>query len=162
MPAKLPQNVLDMRGRSHQTKAEKEKRRATEPKAPKVKKLRAPVWLPEYLRDEFHTIGDALREAGLLSKLDIDILARYVMARDAWVAAHRQAREALDTGDPKLSAVWGKVARNYFDQCQSCAGCMGLTITSRCRLVVPEVPKDPADEDPLSRMLRERAERRQA
>lgn len=30
------------------------------------------------------------------------------------------------------------------------------------RLVMPEPPKDEADEDPLSKMLRERAERRKA
>ena len=34
--------------------------------------------------------------------------------------------------------------------------------TARCRLVMPEPPKDEADEDPLSKMLRERAERRKA
>ncbi len=161
MPAKLPQNVLDMRGRSHQTKAEKEQRRSQEPKTEKLKQVRAPLWLPEYLRDDFVKLGRELNEVGLLSKLDLDILARYVMSRDAWVAAHLKARDMLDRDDPKESGAWTRVARTYFDQCQQCASSMGLSITSRCRLVVPELPKDEADEDPMSKMLRERMERRQ-
>ena len=160
MPAKLPQNVLDMRGRSHQTKSEKAERRASEPKPEQVKQLRAPVWLPEHLKDDFTKLGKELIAAGLLAKLDIDILARYVMSRDAWVAAHLKARDALDMDDAKESGSWARVARTYFDQCQQCANSMGLTISSRCRLVVPKPPEDETRDDPMTKMLRERAERR--
>lgn len=160
MPAKLPQNVLDMRGRSHQSKAEKAIRLDSEPKTEKVKQLRAPTWLPLHLRDEFAKLGRELNDVGLLGKLDLDILARYVMSRDAWVAAHHKARDALDTENAKEAGAWARVARTYFDQCQQCANSMGLTISSRCRLVVPKPPEDPAAADPMTQMLRERAERR--
>lgn len=160
MPAKLPQNVIEMRDRSHQTKAEKAERHASEPKTEKVKQVRAPVWLPEHLRDEFAKIGRELNEVGLLSKLDFDILARYLMSRDAWIAAHHKARDALDMDDAKEAGTWSRVARTYFDQCQQCASSMGLTISSRCRLVVPKPPEDEAAGDPMTEMLRERAERR--
>ena len=46
MPQKLPQNVLELRGRSHQTKAEKEERRASEPQLEEIKRLRAPDICP--------------------------------------------------------------------------------------------------------------------
>lgn len=160
MPAKLPQNVIEMRDRSHQTKAEKAERHASEPKTEKVKQVRAPVWLPEHLREEFSKLGRELNEVGLLSKLDFDILARYLMSRDAWVAAHLKARDALDMDDAKEAGTWSRVARTYFDQCQQCASSMGLTISSRCRLVVPKPPEDEAAGDPMTQMLRERAERR--
>ena len=160
MPAKLPQNVIEMRDRSHQTKAEKAERHASEPKTEKVKQVRAPVWLPEHLREEFSKLGRELNEVGLLSKLDFDILARYLMSRDAWVAAHLKARDALDMDDAKEAGTWSRVARTYFDQCQQCASSMGLTITSRCRLVVPKPPEDEAAGDPMTEMLRDRAERR--
>lgn len=156
MPAKLPQNVLDLRGRSHQTKAEKVARRESEPKTEKVKQVRAPVWLPGHLREDFVKLGRELNEVGLLSKLDLDTLARYVMSRDAWVSAHLQARDALDMGDAKQSGAWARVARTYFDQCQQCANSMGLTISSRCRLVVPKPPEDEAAADPLACLLAER------
>lgn len=160
MPAKLPQNVIEMRDRSHQTKAEKAERHASEPKTERVKQVRAPVWLPEHLRDEFAKLGRELNEVGLLSKLDFDILARYLMSRDAWVAAHLKARDALDMDDAKEAGTWSRVARTYFDQCQQCANSMGLTISSRCRLVVPKPPEDEAAGDPMMQMLgRERRSR---
>ena len=153
MPAKLPQNVIEMRDRSHQTKAEKAARRASEPQTEKVKQVRAPVWLPEHLREEFSKLGRELNDVGLLSKLDFDILARYLMSRDAWVAAHLKARDALDMDDAKEAGTWSRVARTYFDQCQQCANSMGLTITSRCRLIVPKPPEDEAAGDPINNML---------
>ena len=160
MPAKLPQNVIEMRDRSHQTKAEKAARLASEPQADKVKQVRAPVWLPEHLREDFSKLGHELNEGDLLSKLDFDILARFLMSRDAWIAAHRKARDALDMDDAKEAGTWSRGARTYFDQCQQCASSMGLTISSRCRLVVPKPPEDEAAGDPMAEMLRERAERR--
>ena len=160
MPAKLPQNVIEMRDRSHQTKAEKAERHASEPKTETVKQVRAPVWLPKHLREEFNKLGHELNDVGLLSKLDFDILARYLMSRDAWVAAHLKARDALDMDDAKEAGTWSRVARTYFDQCQQCANSMGLTVSSRCRLVVPKPPEDEAAGDPMTQMLRERAERR--
>ena len=158
MPPKLPQNVLEMRGRSHQTKAEKEERRASEPQLEEIKRLRAPDYLPEFLRKDFNEIGQELIKAGLLSKLDRDVLAQYIMSRDAWAAAHLKARAALDMDDPKESTSWARVAKTYFDQCHVCASGMGLTISSRCRLVVPKVQEP--EEDAMTKMLRERAERR--
>ena len=34
--------------------------------------------------------------------------------------------------------AWSKVQERYFKQCRACANDLGLTISSRCRLVVPE------------------------
>ena len=105
--------------------------------------MRAPVWLPEHLKDDFTKLGKELIAAGLLAKLDIDILARYVMSRDAWVAAHLKARgRGWTWTTQRESGSWARVARTYFDQCQQCANSMGLTISSRCRLVVPKSLED--------------------
>ena len=161
MPPKLPQKVIEMRGKSHQTKAERDQRRASEPQLEEIKRLRAPVYLPAYLRDEFNELGQELIKAGLLSKLDRDVLARYVMSHKAWVSAQLKAMAALDTDDPKEAGAWARIAKSYFDQCHVCASAMGLTITSRCRLVVPKLPEDPAANDPMAQMLAERMRRRQ-
>jgi len=62
--------------------------------------------------------------------------------------------------DAKEAGTWSRVARTYFDQCQQCASSMGLTISSRCRLVVPKPPEDEAAGDPMMQMLgRERRSR---
>ncbi len=153
MPARLPQSVLELRGRTHQTKEEKEERRASEPKLAEVKRVRYPGWLPEHLRSEFNEISRELIRAGLFVKVDRDVLSRYLMTRDAWIAAHAKALEALDADDPKVAGAWARVAKTYFSQCHDCASGMGLTISSRCRLVVPKPPEDPAESDPLSKLL---------
>lgn len=40
----------------------------------------------------------------------------------------------------------------YYSQCRECAGDLGLTITSRCRLVVPQ-NKDDDEDDPFLRVI---------
>ena len=86
----------------------------------------------------------------------------FVWHDEAWQNAQNWANRAIVQGDAKEAGSWTKTANVYFGQCQSCATALGLSVSARCRLVMPEPPKDEADEDPLSRMLRERAERRKA
>lgn len=155
MPAKLPVEVKKNRGKSHMTLVEYESRQEQEPKVDEIKRLRAPDYLPEYLRREFNALGQELIKAKLLTKLDADILARYLMSRDSWAAAHIKARDALDMDDPAESGAWARIAKTYFDQCHVCASSMGLTISSRCRLVVPQAPKE--EESEMDKMMRERA-----
>lgn len=162
MPAKKKFDVIEGAGRSHLTKAEKVKRSAQEPKPEAVKRLRAPVYLPEHLREDFNDLTQQLIKAKTgLCRLDADAVARYLMSRDSWAAAHFKARDALDTDDPADSAAWARVAKTYFDQCQALANTMGLTLNSRCKLVVPGAAEEP-QEDAMARMLRERSERRKA
>lgn len=160
MPRKLPQKVIEMRGKSHQTKAEKEERANSEPQVEEIKRLRAPDYLPELLRAEFNELGQQLIKAKLACKLDRDVLARYVMSRQAWTLAHEKAVDSLMfDNEPKVVGGWTKIANQYFNQCQSCANAMGLTITSRCKLVVPQ-DKTEEQTDPMAKMLAERMNRR--
>ena len=160
MPRKLPQKVIEMRGKSHQTKAEKEERRNSEPKMSEAKRIRAPDYLPEMLRDEFNELGQQLIKAKLACKLDRDVIARYLMSKQNWILAHEKAKDSLMfDDDPKVVDKWTKIANQYFNQCQSCASAMGLTISSRCKLVVPQT-KDEEDNDPMAKMLAERMAKR--
>lgn len=160
MPSKLPQNVIEMRGKSHQTKAEKEERRNSEPKMSDDKRIRAPDYLPEMLREEFNKLGQQLIKAKLACKLDRDVIARYLMSKQNWILAHEKAKDSLMFDDDlKTVGGWTKIANQYFNQCQACANAMGLTITSRCKLVVPQT-KDEEDNDPMAKMLAERMAKR--
>ena len=47
------------------------------------------------------------------------------------------AGEALDQGDQEKADGWSRIQDRYFKQARACANDMGLTVTSRCRLVVP-------------------------
>lgn len=159
--------VLEGKGRKHLTKKEKARRAAGEinPEAPR--QIRAPKYLPAELREEYQNLGRTLRECGLLTVLDGDVLARYLMARRSYLEAtmdlfelqqgsagpdgmRKVDLEALDTAS--------RIQDRFFKQCQRCAGDMGLTMTSRCRLVLPQGAQTPP-ENPLEVLLRERAER---
>lgn len=147
--------------RGHRTDKEIETRIETEVHAPAPKRVSAPKYLPNILRDEFRGLAKQLIELHIFAELDYDMLARYLMAREAYLEAQAHASRAIGEQDEKASGVWTKTANIYFGQCQSCAAALGLSISSRCRLVVPKPPKDPADDDPLSQMLRKQTERRQ-
>lgn len=173
MPAKKPLpreadgtvNIQAARKRmaGHRTNAEIEARAKTEVRAKAPVRVQVPKYLPKAMADEYRRTARKLIDLHIFADLDYDMLARYFIARASWMSAQNEVTRAM-TGlpDSKGALAWGKLTNMYFGQCQSCAAALGLSITSRCRLVVPEAPKDPADEDPLSRMLRERAERRQA
>lgn len=156
-------NIQSARKRmaGHRTNAEIEERIKTEVKTPAPVRVKVPGYLPDSMKSEFRLIAKKLIALHIFCDLDYDMLARYMIARAAWIKAQMQANHSLSVGDQKGSLGWGKLANIYFGQCQSCAAALGLSVTSRCRLVVPELPKDEADEDPMSKMLRERMERRQ-
>ena len=141
------------RMRGHRTDAEIEEKAKREVRAKEPKRIQVP---------EYRQTAKKLVALHIFSDLDYDMLARYFIARAAWQNAQNWANRAIMQGDAKEAGSWTKTANVYFGQCQSCAAALGLSVSARCRLVMPEPPKDEADEDPLSRMLRERAERRKA
>lgn len=146
----------------HRTNAEIEQRAATEVRGREPKRITVPKYLPSSMADEYRLTAKKLVALHIFSDLDYDMLARYFIARAAWAQAQNHATSAMRGEDAKEAGAWTKMANIYFGQCQSCAAALGLSISARCRLVVPEPPRDEAAEDPLSKMLRERAERRQA
>ncbi|WP_251447092.1 phage terminase small subunit P27 family [Vermiculatibacterium agrestimuris] len=157
---KEPIALVEAKGRKHLTKAEKAEREASEPvlSAPasgEGSKIRAPVWLPAYLRDDFNDLRTQLVEAGIFSKLDRDTLGRYLVAQRQYTAAMRQVSDALDAQDVEAVAAWGKEQERCFKQCRACAADLGLTISARCRLVIPEAlrPKEDPEEAAFLKLL---------
>lgn len=146
----------------HRTNAEIEAKAKSEVRANEPKRITVPKYLPQVMEAEYRLTAKKLVALHIFSDLDYDMLARYFIARDAWQNAQNWANRAIMQGDAKESGAWTKTANIYFGQCQSTAAALGLSVSARCRLVMPEPPKDEADEDPLSKMLRERAERRKA
>jgi len=161
---KLPIEVIEGRGAKHLTRAEKEARAASEVSKPSgAKVIRAPSWLPKNLQPEFNEIRAQLVSLGIFEKIDRDTLARYLIAvgewRNALAQAQKSSRKRVEKDvtiypDADLTAKWSAIADRYFKQCQRCASDLGMTITSRCRLVVPGADKA-EEENPLE-MLKQR------
>ena len=151
--------VLEAGGRKHLSKTEKAQRAAQEVDLPKPKTMRVPKWLPEYLRADFRALAKELLSADMgAAQLDRDTVGRYIVAQHQFTAACRQVQDALDQQDPELAGKWTRIQEAYFKQARSCANDLGMTITSRCRLVAPEGAR-PKEVNPFERMMEERMRR---
>lgn len=151
--------------RKHLTQAEKAERRAQELKVPAAEKAVPPKWLgrgfdeatARALKAEFKKLGTRLITAGLYTDLDADTLAHYLVARHQWELATVEAEKALQLKTSGGSDAWGKVQARYFADARRCANELGLTMTARCKLVVPEKEQGGGDtEDEFTRILRQR------
>lgn len=153
-----PLELLEAKGSKHLTKKEKAERSAQEVKLPRPKKISPPEWLPEWMKGDFRKLAKELLEAGMgAAGLDRDTIGRYLVARHQFTAAMHKVNAALDAEDVEELGKWSREQERCFKQCRACANDMGMTITSRCRLVVPQVEK--AEENPFEAMMRERQRR---
>lgn len=151
--------VLEGNGRKHLSKSEKAQRAAQEVDLPKPAKMRVPKWLPEYLKADFRALAKELLAADMgAAQLDRDALGRYVVAQHQFTAVCKLVQDALDQEDVDQVNKWTKAQKSYFEQARACANDLGMTITSRCRLVLPEGAR-PKEPNPFERMMEERMRR---
>lgn len=150
-----PIDLLEYKGNKHLTKAETEARRAAEVKAPapQSKRVKPPAYLPKSLHKKFRSLAKQLIEIGILAEIDYDCLARYLLAEQAYLAVTEQVNRAIANQAISLLDDLSKTQTRYFNQCSRAAADLGLTISSRCRLVVPKPPEDPAAGDPINAVL---------
>lgn len=138
-------------GRSHLTNAEKAQRLETDALARSAGdgpagSFHPPSWLPKALRGEFNELRGLLADLGLISKMDRDILGFYLVARSEYASAGKRASDAIAAGDDEGAQSWSAIQDRYFKQARGCANDLGLTVTSRCRLVLPPKQEDAVDE----------------
>ena len=161
-----PTDVVLANGRKHLSRAEEAERRAGEVKISPAKTAKPPKWLPETLKKDFRAIGKRLIASGLYTELTADTLGRYLVAQPQWIIATAEVEKALSQIDPETGQIrkkrdlaaadsWGKIQERYFKQARNCANDMGLTVTSRCRLVVPDTGKQATeDSNPMLELIR--------
>lgn len=163
---KQPIDLVKARGRKHLTKAEIEERKREEIKAPSDK-VEAPSYLTANQKRKFTKTAKELLTLDLITNLDVDALARLIISMDKY----REITEEInrqpvmltapyDTGkkDPEGNPVMGEkqvvngsierlmiIQDRYFRQCRQGAADFGLTVSSRCRLIVPKAPEVPKD-----------------
>lgn len=141
---KQPVDVLTARGKSHLTKAEKERRKATESVVPvALRGVSPPGYLDKWpgIRDEFNRYAEMLTALmpDNFGQPDADCLARYVVSESLY---ERYTSDLMEEHDP-LNIKNLQIAQDRaFKQAQACASSLGLTVTARCKLVVPERCED--------------------
>ena len=147
---RLPLEVVQARGSKHLTKAEIRERREREIK-PITDNIIAPTYLTKKQKDEFFRIANQLKKLKILGETDVDALGRYITAKDMYENAVRQMRKTEVKNNPLLFEKWLKIQDKLFKQCRSSANDLGLSISSRCKLVVPEANKETPKENKFKR-----------
>lgn len=143
---RLPLEVVEARGSKHLTKAEKQERREREIK-PITDNIIAPKFLTQKQKDEFYRISEQLKKLNIMGNTDVDALGRYIVANDFYINAVKQMRKPEVKNDPLKFDKWAKIQERYFKQCRASANDLGLSISSRCKLVVPQPKQDKPKEN---------------
>ena len=143
---RLPLELVQARGSKHLTKAEIQERQEREIK-PIADNIIAPAYLTKKQKDEFYKIADQLKKLKILGETDVDALARYITAKDMYENAVKQMRKKEVKNNPISFEKWLKIQDKLFKQCRASANDLGLSISSRCKLVVPETKKETPKEN---------------
>ena len=125
---------------SHLTKAEIEQRKESEVVAGHDN-VSAPDYLDKKQSEKFNAIAAQLIDIGIMSDLDCDCLARYIVAETAYLKITKRLNR-INLEDIITYEKTANLQDKYFKQCRSIANDLGLSITSRCRLVVPQKKDD--------------------
>lgn len=158
-----PTDLVVMKGKKHLTKAEIEARKNAEVTAPNDK-VRPPAYLTPEQKKKFRKLAKELLEIKLIANVDRDALARLLIAQEQFIEITEEIQrtplmvdvpvyemqENPDTGESKRVQVGTRQVVNgererlmiiqdrCMKQCRQGAGDFGMTVSSRCRLVVPK------------------------
>ena len=132
-----PIELIEAKGRKHLTKAEIAERKATEVK-PVKGRITPPAFLSKPQKTKFRKISAQLAELGIFGATDCEALARYITAQDLYLKATEALSDEVIWHDPDTLAKLAGVQDRFFRQANTAAHALGLTIDSRCKLVVPK------------------------
>ena len=149
-----PIELVIANGKKNLTKKEIHDRLNSEVK-PCTDDIVAPSYLTATQKKQFYKIAGQLEKLGIMGETDVETLARYVTAQGLYEQAVKDLR-AIHKQRPKDATVtemagWANMLNyidkrvdRYFKQATAAASKLGLTISDRCKLVVPvkdEAPK---------------------
>lgn len=138
-----PIELIQAKGKKHLTKKEIETRKVTEVKAPNDN-IEAPDYLPAALKDDFYKITTVLTELGIMSNLDCGAVARFLLNQAEYLQYTKLLFKELQVDKQKTDKDYDRIKmlaslkQKAYQQCRSSANDLGLSISSRCRLVAPE------------------------
>ena len=148
-----PVQLIMAKGAKHLTKQEIKERMSAEVQ-PCTEGIAAPSYLTAKQRKQFDTIADQLVRIGIMGETDCDTLARYITAQGLYEQAVKDLRQIQKDrpkdATPEQLASWAllldtldKRQDRYFKQAQTAAAALGLTISSRCKLAMPQSAEPP-------------------
>ena len=150
-----PIDLVIAKGKKNLTKAEIEERRSSEVQ-PCTDDIVAPPYLSASQKKRFNKLAGQLLKIKIMGETDVEVLSRYVIAQENYErtvkdlrAAERQ-RPKGEAATVEAMVAWvemlekvDKRLERYFKQAQTTASALGLTISSRCKLIVPVKEEQP-------------------
>lgn len=91
----------------------------------------APAYLAAALRERFDELAPDLTQMGVLTRLDADALAKYVVAEHEYLRVTSRAMAAINSGDPTEAERWISVQDRLLRQCLTAGAEFGLTPSGR-------------------------------
>lgn len=131
-----PVDLIVAKGKTHLSKEEIKRRREQEIKVPYTD-VTAPDYLPEELVPEFDDIAQKLLDINIMTELDEDTLARYLLSKRQYLKLTYILDTAMNEMDIDTLSKYQTMQDKAFKQCRMGASDLGLSITSRAKLVVP-------------------------
>lgn len=149
---KQPLSVIKGKGRSnHLTKDEIKRRQQHEEKVKGyTDKVDPPSYLTAKQKREYEHLSSELMRLGIFSNLDVDTLARYIDSKTQYLELIRAMKKIKPTeivedknGKKIVIAnedypVLMRSKNKLFMECRTAATDLGLSITSRLKLVFPQ------------------------
>lgn len=139
-----PIELIQAKGKKHLTKKEIAERQASELKVD-LKNINIPGYLTKKQKEEFQEIASKLLYIGIMTELDEDCLARYIISKHTYLSLTKKLNKKEIKNDiDQLDRIM-TLQDKSFKQCRACANDLGLTITSRCKLILPKTPENPKE-----------------
>ncbi len=114
----------------------KARRKAEERVKAGTDKIETPDYLPKNLCKKFDDLASQLVDMDLMDNLDTDSLARYVVSEYNYQRVMKKINR-LGVDNPDFYGMT-LLSEKYFKMARQSASDMGLSITSRLKLAVPE------------------------
>lgn len=132
-------SVAELRasGSRHYSKAQLEEREKAEIKPPPTETIKPPSYLPKSLVPKFQQLSPVLIKMGVLTSVDGDCLARYLLAEANYLRATNRLTSAMNAGNTDDVQKWASIQDRFFKQCRAAGSDLGLTVSGRGHLQLP-------------------------
>jgi len=146
-----PTKLVMLKGKKHFTKQEIQERLDSEIEVPNDN-IVAPKFLTKKQKERFSELANTLKDIGIMSNLDCDLLGQYIVAYDFYEMYSKKLRIAIRNGHDHDTLL--KAQDRYYKQSLLCAKELGLTISSRCKIQVPKQKNTPMKENKFDKFNR--------
>ena len=155
-----PVDLIKAKGKKHLSEKEYEDRKSQEIQVP-FTDVKPPTYLNAKQKKEFKEIASKLQaiDPNLFTELDVDTLCRYLQAKDLYLEYTKELNDVLKNKPSVYAEDYEYKYAEYLDminklqrmqdvvfkQCQTSARDLGLNISSRCKIILPQQENDGED-----------------